>query len=85
MPLPGSSSTLDSGATRRMPLEAHRLWNTEGDAKGGCIAKKVRKAYQELRDGIEGLGGKMWYEQEGPPIEARCDRGACADGEHSEE
>jgi hypothetical protein len=32
------------------------------------MAKKARKAYQELRDGIEALvGGKMWYEQAGRP------------------
>lgn len=31
------------------------------------MTKKARKAYQELRDGIEALGGKMWYEQAGRP------------------
>jgi|GEM_PF-3057856 len=31
------------------------------------MTKKARKAYQELRDGIEALGGKMWYEQSGWP------------------
>ena len=31
------------------------------------MAKKARKAYQELRVGIEALGGKMWYEQAGRP------------------
>ena len=37
------------------------------DCRGGYMAEKARKAYQELRDGIEALGGKMWYEQAGRP------------------
>jgi hypothetical protein len=31
------------------------------------MAEKARKAYQELREGIAALGGKMWYEQAGRP------------------
>lgn len=47
----------------------------EGAFEGGHMAKKARKAYQELREGIGALGGKKWYEQAGRP-NARASKSA---------